>query len=62
MVYLFLYLTIKTNKAMKKILNINGQLIEARLFKTRQAADNFISKKIGREVLYGRAHEYYVSI
>jgi hypothetical protein len=53
--------TTKTNK-MKKTLNINGELIETRKFKTLNAANNFIKKGENREVIFFRAHEYYVNI
>lgn len=47
---------------MKKILRINGITIETKMFKTLKAAQNFISKKEKREIVYFRAHEYFVSI
>jgi len=47
---------------MKKTLNINGQLIETKRFKTLKAAENFMSKVIGRTIVFFRSSEYYVSI
>ena len=47
---------------MTKTIKINGQLIETKVFKTSKAANNFISKKEGREVVFLRAREIYVSI
>lgn len=41
---------------------IEGKKIEVKLFKTRQAAENFINKKNGREIIFYRAYEYYVNI
>ena len=46
---------------MKKTLKIDGQLIEAKMFRTLIAATNYINKN-GGEMVYFRAHEYYVSI
>ena len=56
----YLQYNLKTNK-MKKTLKIDGQLIEAKMFRTLIAATNYINKN-GGEMVYFRAHEYYVSI
>jgi len=40
-------------------MNINGEIKEAKMFKTLKAAENYI-KKYNVEMLYFRAHEYYV--
>lgn len=47
---------------MKKTIKINGQTIETRVFKTSKAANNFIAKKEGREVVFLRSREIYVNI
>ena len=47
---------------MKKMIQINGQVIEAKVFKTMKAATNFINKKEGREIVYLRSREIYVNI
>lgn len=47
---------------MKKTIKINGQLIETKIFKTSKAANNFIAKKEGREIVFLRAREFYVNI
>jgi hypothetical protein len=47
---------------MTTALKINGETIKTKLFKTRQAAENFINKKEGRKLVYFKAHEYFVSI
>jgi hypothetical protein len=47
---------------MKKTLQVSGKLIETRLFKTRQAAQNFMDKSEGREMVFMKASQYYVSI
>ena len=41
-------------------MNINDKEIEAIKFSTRKAAENFINKK-GGEIIFFRAHEYYVN-
>lgn len=41
---------------------IDGQIIEAKRFTTLSAAQNFISKKDGRKVVFFKAYEYYVNI
>jgi hypothetical protein len=46
---------------MKTQIRINGEIKEARVFKTKQAADNFMQKDNSRTMLYFRAHEYFVS-
>ena len=43
-------------------MNIKGQTIETKKFKTFKAANNFIKKANNRELVYFRAHEYYVNI
>ncbi len=43
-------------------MNIKGNKIETKKFKTLKAANNFIKKANNREVVYFRAHEYYVNI
>ena len=43
-------------------MNIKGQTIETKQFKTLKAANNFIKKGENREVVYFRAHEYFVNI
>ena len=47
---------------MKKLFKINGEIIETKMFKTLKAAENFISKKENRQMLYFRSYEYYVTI
>jgi len=47
---------------MKKLIQINGQLIEARKFATKKAADNYMTKKQNRKLLYFSSHTYIVSI
>lgn len=54
--------TFKTQSKMKKLVNINGQLIETRLFKTRQAAQNFQDKGSNRQLVFMKAGQYFVSI
>jgi hypothetical protein len=44
------------------IMNIRGQQIEVKKFATRKAAENFINKKEGRNLIYFRTHEYFVNI
>lgn len=51
-----------TKYSNQKTLSINGQLIETRVFKTRQAAQNFMDKDQGRELVFFKASQYYVSI
>ena len=43
-------------------LKIKGETIETKLFKTRQAAENFINKKEGRKLVFFKAHKYFVNI
>lgn len=47
---------------MKKTLRINGQIIETKMFRTRQAAQNFMDKDQNRQLVFFRSGEYYVSI
>ena len=52
----------KADKMTKVKMNINGEIINARMFKTLQAAQRFISKNASSKIVFYRAHEYYVSI
>ena len=47
---------------MKKLFKINGEIIETKMIKTLKAAENFISKKENREMVFFRSHEYFVTI
>ena len=47
---------------MKKTLQINGQIIEAKVFKTMNAATNFINKKEGREIVFLKARQIWVNV
>ena len=47
---------------MKKILIIKGEMIETRMFRTLKAAQNFINKLEGRQMIYFCASEYHVNI
>ena len=47
---------------MKSILNINGQMIEVKIFKTLKAAQNYISKNKNSEILISMSHKYVVNI
>jgi len=44
-----------------KTLIINGKEVKAKRFVTRTAAERFIAKT-GGEIIYFRAHEYFVSV
>ena len=44
-----------------KKLQIDGQIIEAKMFVTRKAADNYMSRKEGRKLLFFKSGQYYVS-
>jgi len=44
-----------------QIININGTKINVKKFATLNAAKNHIAKK-GGELVFSRAHEYYVSV
>ena len=58
-----LMMTAQKQRDMKTVtMNIKGQTIETKKFKTLKAANNFIKKANNREVVYFRAHEYYVNI
>ena len=46
---------------MKTKIIVSGKVREGRLFKTRKAADNFLKKNKDYELVYFRAHEYYVT-
>ena len=43
-------------------ININGEIINARMFKTLRAAERFMLKNINSKIVFSRAHEYYVSV
>jgi len=47
---------------MKKFLKIDGKEIETKLFRTLKAAQNYMAKHKHSEMIYYRAHEYYVSV
>jgi len=47
---------------MKKLFYFESLGIETKMFRTLQAAQNFINKSEGRTIVFFRAHEYYVSI
>ena len=61
---LYLVIKIKTKTAnearMNKKLNIKGEIINAKLFKKRQSAENYIAKH-GGKIVFFRAGEYYVA-
>lgn len=44
-----------------KRMMINGNEVTVKHFVTRSAADKFIAKK-GGEIVFYRAHEYFVSV
>jgi hypothetical protein len=44
-----------------KRMMINGNEVTVKRFVTRSAADKFIAKK-GGEIVFYRAHEYFVSV
>lgn len=46
----------------KKTLKINDNLIECMRFSTVDGAKKYILKKVGRKLIFCRAHEYYVNI
>lgn len=50
--------------AKEKVLQlvIDGKKINVRKFATKTAAENFKKSRIGRTLVYFRAHEYFVSI
>jgi len=52
----------KRRKKMKKFLKIDGKEIETKLFRTLKAAQNYMAKHKHSEMIYYRAHEYYVSV
>jgi len=49
-------------KMKTKKLIIDGKAIETTLYRTLGAAQNYIKKHSGFELVYFRAHEYYVGI
>ena len=46
---------------MKKTLIIDGKKIETKMYKTLDAAQNYIKKHSNTEMVYYRAHEYFVT-
>ena len=48
---------------MRKVtMNIDGKLTKAMRFTNLNAAQKFMAKKEGREILFSRAGEYYIAI
>ncbi len=46
---------------MNKVVNINGEKIQAKLFKTCEARDRYMAKNPQSRVLFTKAHYYLVS-